>query len=96
MITQMYKYQEEQKNYIFDFTNVLANGETISTYAFKFQPLETVEPSLTMTNGTPTINLGQVTISIKGGSRTGSYLVICSVTTTAARILTDSAVLNIM
>jgi hypothetical protein len=69
-------------DFVFDWSNWLATGETISTYTV------TVPTGITLGTGTkaPSETDGKVTYWVSGGTIGKRYKVACKITTSASRI----------
>lgn len=86
----------ETVNEIFDFTSLLAVGETLSTASTTASVYSGTDASpSSIINGSASISGAKVTQSITGGTLGVLYELLCTVTTSASQTLSLSAYLAV-
>lgn len=96
-ITLPAKYAGETQNVVFDFVSRLATGETISTKVTTAAVYSGTDatPS-TIISGAATSSGTQVTQAITAGVIGVTYVLTCTITTSASQTLTMTALLTIL
>lgn len=79
------KTADESHNEVFNFSTLLAAGETIAS-ATVTAPVYSGEGSLTI-NGSATISGAQVTQRVSGGSTGSTYMLTCTALTSLSQTL---------
>ncbi len=91
------KLLAERKTYTFDFTSQLAAGETISTAVTTAATYSGTDASpSSIINGSATISGQKVTQSVQDGTLGVTYLLTCTITTSAGQTLLLEAFLTIV
>lgn len=87
----------ETKNVVFDFTSMLAVGETISTQSVAATVYSGTDASPSSVVSGPASKSGaRVTQAITGGVLGVTYQLVCTITTSASQTLLMSALLSII
>lgn len=84
------QHKDDVLIYTWDFTRMLASGETISTAAV------VAEAGLTTTSATIGATNLTVTSKASGGTLYAQYLVTCTITTSAGQTINRSLAVNIL
>lgn len=87
MATTFIKDPSDVLDYTFDWTNVLATGETISSY--------TVTPDTGLTKDSDSQASGVITYWLSGGTADSLYNVVCKIVTSAGRTVERTATFTV-
>jgi len=96
MAIELYKQPSESRLYHFNFSNLLAAGETIASVTSVTQiKYNRISGSQNLTIGTPTNSTSAVQVRLSGGTNGEKYKVTALITTSSSNILEMEGILYI-